>query len=754
MFDTLVNRIMELAVSKPEQLAAAFKKERVTYRALSQKMTAVGSALQKMGIARGDRVVFTAVSKPETAAVYLGIQYCGAVAVFADKNAAPENLAAIYENAGAKLLLTDKPVKDYADRCRIFSLRDLYGSTLQTQPAAYRMPGEEDLAELLFTTGTSGEPKGVMLSYRAVYSILKYTIQGTGMREEDRVLIPLPLNHSFALRVMRAALYLGASVILQNGFLFAKEIEQNITAFSCTALAAVPASMEVIRMQMQDRFAEILSRLRYIEVSAGALSLRQRTELTKLLPDTVIYNNWGSSETGGALFLNVSEAAAEADRGGRPLQGAERPHKSEAEQGGRPLQGAERLHKSEAEQAAVQLHGPESEHGTELLHEPAKEKNGVSELTRIEAAGRPLPCIEVRTLDEDGNVISGDRDHPGRMALRGSMLMSGYWNRKELTREVLKDGWLLTGDMVYTDADGYVYMAGRADDMINAGGEKVFPAEIEHAACQCEGVRECACIGVDDPDEIRGQIPVLFVVPGTHYSKARLQKHLSERLERYKLPGQYIELDELPRNQMSKIDKRKLRALQKSRNTENTLVNPVIQTLLTRRSIRKFTGQKISQPVMDMILKTGCYAPSGHNMQSWKFTVLEKEETILRLKDAAGLAAQKRNVYFYGFENPAAVILVSNDERNPYSIQDASCAAENMMLAAWSYGIGSVWVNVLRHLREEEPVCRLLDEFGLPRGHIVWAALALGYPVSEGVLLAKKKDAVHYADRGLCQGEG
>ena len=211
MFDTLVNRIMELAVSKPEQMAAAFKKERVTYRALSQKMTAVGSALQKMGIARGDRVVFTAVSKPETAAVYLGIQYCGAVAVFADKNAAPENLAAIYENAGAKLLLTDKPVKEYAGRCRIFSLRDLYGSTPQTQPAAYRMPGEEDLAELLFTTGTSGEPKGVMLSYRAVYSILKYTIQGTGMREEDRVLIPLPLNHSFALRVMRAALYLGAS---------------------------------------------------------------------------------------------------------------------------------------------------------------------------------------------------------------------------------------------------------------------------------------------------------------------------------------------------------------------------------------------------------------------------------------------------------------------------------------------------------------------------------------------------------------
>lgn len=686
MFDTLVNRVLVLAVLKPEQTAAVFKKERLTYRGLCQKMAGIGSALQKMGIVRGDRIVFTAVSKPETAAVYLGIQYCGAVAVPADKNAPPQAAASVYELAGAKLLLTDKPMKEYAHRCRTVSLRELYRSGLKTQPAAYQMPGEEELAEILFTAGSTGEPKGVMLSYRAVYSILSHTIQGTGMREDDRVLLPLPLNHSFAMRVMRAALYLGASVILQNGFLFAKEIEQNITTSACTALAAVPASMEVIRMQMQDRFAEVLGRLRYIEVSAGALTVRQRNELARLLPDTVIYNTWGSSETGGALFLNVTEAV--------------------------------------------------KEEGTAAIGR-----------TKAAAAGKPLPCIEVRTLDEDGNVTASDRAHPGRMALRGSMLMSGYWNREQLTKAVLRDGWLLTGDMVYTDKDGYVYMAGRADDLINTGGEKVFPAEIENAACQCEGVRECACIGADDPDEIRGQIPVLFVVPGNHYSREHLHKYLCERLEKYKLPGQYMELDELPRNQMSKTDRRKLRALWENRNQEAVMANPVIQTLLSRRSIRKFTAQKISPPILEMILKTGCYAPSGHNMQSWKFTVLENEKTIQRLKEAAREAALKRNVYFYGFENPAAVILVSNDARNPYGCQDASCAAENMMLAAWSYGIGSVWVNVLQSLRGEEPVCRLLDELGLPRGHIVWAVLALGYPVADGVLLAKKKDAVWYADR-------
>ena len=131
-------------------------------------------------------------------------------------------------------------------------------------------------------------------------------------------------------------------------------------------------------------------------------------------------------------------------------------------------------------------------------------------------------------------------------------------------------------------------------------------------------------------------------------------------------------------------------------------------------------------------------------MQTWRFTVIEDHDKIARLKEATIQTAKEHKVHCYGFENPACIILISNDERNHDGCQDASCAAENIFLAAQSYGIGSVWLNPLMTLRNEEPVKRILDEFCIPARHIVWCMAALGYPLEEGTLLAKKKDVVVY----------
>ena len=679
MFDTLICQIGKYAETQPDKLAAAFKKEQVTFGQLYRKIISVANMLNEEGVKAGDCVVFSALSKPEMIAVYLGIQYVGGIAVFADKNAAAENIAMICREAGAVLLLTDKPMKEYSDCCRIRSLKQIYmGVPENPDGVIYHIPKEDETAEVLFTTGTTGRPKGVMLSYRAVYHIFSNTIEGIGIREDDRVLLPLPLNHSFALRVLRAVLYQGATVILQNGFTFAKEIENNVEQYQCTAMAAVPASLETVRSQMQDRFVPVLGKLRYIEVGAGSLTTGQRLLLTQALPDTVFYNTWGSSETGGALFLNVTEA--------------------------------------------------------------------VRDSQKIKAVGKPLPCVKVQVLDPMGVPMKSDASHPGRMSLRGDMIMSGYWNQEELTAQTIRDGWLLTGDMVYTDDDGYVYMLGRADDIINVGGEKVSPIEVENIASTYPQIRECACIGTEDPNGILGQVPVLFLAVRSGYSEEKLRKYLASKMERYKIPHFFVVVEEIPRNRMKKIDRKALTTLWENRGASD-LVNPVIQAILNRRSIRKFTEQPINEDVLNMILKAGYHAPSGHNMQSWRFTVLEKEETIQKLKKLGQETAALHKVYFYGFENPKIIILVSNDLRNPDGCQDASCAAENMMLAAQSYGIGSVWLNGLMTLRDKEPVKALLDSFGIPENHNIWACIALGYPVAEGAHLKKKEDVVCFADR-------
>lgn len=676
-FDTLVNRISELAKIIPDKMAVAFKKESLTYKELYLKMLGIASILKVNNITANDKVCFSATSKPEMVATYLAIHFCGAVAVFIDKNGTPENIASIYQESESKLLLTDKPMKEYSDKCNILSLRETYAKADEqnTDNLTYIIPNENNLAELLFTTGTTGKPKGVMLSYKSVYNILSNTIEGIGILEDDRVLIPLPLNHSFALRVLRAVLYKGATIILQNGFTFAKEVENNVIMHNCNAMAAVPASYEVMRSQMQDAFAGVLSNMRYIEFGAGSLSIRQRKEITSLLPNTIIYNTWGSSETGGAIFCNVTESV--------------------------------------------------------------KHENKVGSL------GRPLPHVQVKMLDEAGNEIKSDAEHPGRMTLKGDMKMVGYWNMPELSAEILVDDWLLTSDMAYMDSDGDIFMLGRADDIINVGGEKVSPIEVENIAGQYEFIRECACIGVADPDEVLGQVPVLFVVTKTGYSEDELIKFLSTKMERYKFPKEYVVLETIPRNRMQKIDRKELKNIWNNKDNFDYM-NPVMQTILSRHSIRKFTEQDISKAMLDMIVKAGYHAPSGHNMQSWKFTVVTKQEDILRLKENAKIACEANKVHFYGFENPKVLILVSNDNRNTNGCQDASCAAQNIMLAASSYGLGSVWLNPLMTLRNAEPVKTVLDDFGVPENHTVWATIALGYPVSAGAALAKKTDVVNY----------
>lgn len=682
--NTLVQRILELARTKPDAVAVAFKKEKLTYARLAEKIRTIGTELKKRDIQVGDRILFSAVSKPEMVAVYLGIQYAGAIAVFIDKNSTAENAAAVYEDAGASLFLTDKPMKerngkDWGEHCRVASMKQLYAAPAPEKFADYVMPGPEDMAELLFTTGTTGKPKGVILTYKAVYHILSNTIQGIGIREDERLLLPLPLNHSFALRVLRATLYQGAMVVLQNGFAFAKEVENNQTAFDCTAMVAVPASMEILRGQMQDQFVPVMSKFRYIEVGAGSLTIAQRKRLTAELPHTTIYNTWGSSESGGALFTNVTEVSSHPEQ--------------------------------------------------------------------IGAVGKPLPNVEVRVLDEEGNPIQSDREHPGRMALKGDMQMAGYWNRPELTAETLKDGWLLTSDMVYTDPDGYVYMLGRADDIINVGGEKVSPVEVENIACQYEFVKECACIGVADPNEVLGQVPVLYLAVSTGFTESGLQSYLAEKMERYKLPQHYVVVEALPRNRMGKIDRKAIRKLWESQGSEE-LMNPVMQALLSRRSIRRFTDRKIEPEKLDMILKAGYYAPTGRNMQTWRFTVIQNEKNIQHIKEVVKERAVLSKVNVYGFENPACLILISNDTRNATGCQDASCAAENIFLAAHSYGIGSTWLNPLFYLWEDEVIRKMLEGFGVPAGHRVWCMAALGYPAAEGNLPAKKKDVVFYADEG------
>ena len=489
-----LDEVIESGERLPDKEAVVFRRESLTYRELLEGARRMGAFLAANGIKAGDRVMFSAVSKPETLVIYLGCQWIGAVSVFADKYGTDENLAALVKECEASIFLAGKLPKTDMGDAKVTLIKEAVEASKEMAETSRYTPNASECSEMIFTTGTTGRPKGVMLSFGAVASIIEHTIAGIGISESDRTLVPLPLHHSFSLRVVRSLLASGATVVLQNGLAMAREVEINQTEHFCDSMIAVPVSMELLRDQMKERFYEIMGRFDRIEVGAGSLTTEQRKRLAEKLPDTRIMNTWGSSETGGALFINVSETAKD------PVL--------------------------------------------------------------VSALGKPLPDIEVEVVDSDGAVIEGTGpDHVGRLVLGGGMIMSGYYGRPELNAETLVDGKLRTNDLVYLDDFGYLHMLGRADDIINVGGEKVSPIEVENIASEFPDLRECACVGVPDPEGKMGQVPVLFYAADKDIAETEFRKYLAPLMEKYKMPSYYVRVEAVPRNKMQKIDRKAVREL-------------------------------------------------------------------------------------------------------------------------------------------------------------------------------------------------
>lgn len=691
MKTTIIADLKRYAQELPGKPAVSDKHVQLTYAELLTKVQRETVILQEHGVTCADKIAVLAVSKVDYVISYLAVQYLGAVSVPIDKSLGAAAVQSICEQTQVKLLIGDE--KHKLETVPFLALKELTKQVLAGDDAgkemaeAAKITDMEQPAEMLFTSGTTGTPKGVVLSYRAISASMENTSRGNGLKREDVMLLPLPLGHSFGMRVLRACIHMGASVVLQNGFVFAKDTQKSIDTFGCTTMACVPASLSVMELQMKEQLSDILGKLRYIEFGAGSLSPQKKKELTALLPRTEIHNTWGSTETGGAIFLNLPK-----------------------------------------------------------------------QLDHYQAIGKPLESVTVRIYREDGTEVTGyGPDESGKMWLQGDLEMSGYWKRETETAKALVDGWLVTNDLVYRDENGFIYMLGRADDMINTGGEKVSPVEVENVASGYEQIKECACVGAPDPKGILGEIPVLFVVPKTEpFNEDGLQQYLSERIERFKLPQVCILLEKLPRNRMQKLDRRMLRTIYKEKmesgqadkkekeNSDSSTAKEMIRCIKSRHSVRCFQERPISPEILEEILECGIYAPSGKNMQTWRFTVLTDTAQIQQWKSMVIERAAEKKVRVSGFENPAVLILISNDIRNQNGVKDASCAAENIMLAANAYGIGSVWINALSTLCDDDEIRHQLQEWEIPDRHQVYAMIALGYPESEAKSPKRNLNVIHY----------
>ena len=181
---------------------------------------------------------------------------------------------------------------------------------------------------------------------------------------------------------------------------------------------------------------------------------------------------------------------------------------------------------------------------------------------KVNCIGKPVTTAEVLIVDSEHQPVEDpSAERTGYLAFRGAMNMSGYWKNPELTKSIMQDGIIYTKDIGYKDAENWVYMLGRDDDIINFGGVKINPADIEEAAMKCPGVFDCGCVGCPDP--VSGQTPWLFVQfePDSDHEIKTVSVWLSQNLDREKMPNRIIEIDELPRTFNGKLLRRDLRKL-------------------------------------------------------------------------------------------------------------------------------------------------------------------------------------------------
>lgn len=164
--------------------------------------------------------------------------------------------------------------------------------------------------------------------------------------------------------------------------------------------------------------------------------------------------------------------------------------------------------------------------------------------------------------------------------------------------------------------------------------------------------------------------------------------------------------------------------------------NQIIQNILSRRSIRSYSDQQVSDEHLELLMKTALYAPSGRNMQSWKFTAVTNQEIITKLYTTIGKILNRNS---YNFYNAPALIIPSNDRDNSLGKEDNACALQNIFLASHSLGIGSYWINQLNGICDNPEIREILDQLEIPKEHIVYGFAGLGYNSGEAKGIVDKK---------------
>ena len=489
----IATNLKQSACYFPDRIAVLEGNKQVTFSEFNHDASQIASALVNTGIQPGEYVALCAPNSYAWLVFYFGVLKAGAVAVTFSHLLTKDELSRILTDCQPKILYTAdeklddlKDIKDNSNIKQIISNQgDIsYARFLKKGNADFQMVerNRKDTAVILYTGGTTGTPKGAMLSHENIQTSVFNVTYYERSTEQDRALCFLPLNHVFAqIHITNSTVYSGGGLVIQSAFDLENALE-DIQRFQITKFYAVPTIY--IRFLEIENLKEKMKSIRYCFSSAASMA-------------TDVVKEW-KTQTG----LNIHEAYGM------------------------------------TESASMVTYNHYYRHV-------------------VGSVGTPANLVEIQIRDFDGNTLT--QGNQGEICICGPNMTKGYLNKPEETKNAFWENWFRSGDIGFTDADGYLYIVDRLKDMIITAGENVYPREIEELLYSRKEVLECAVVGL--PDRKYGERVTAFIVAqkDKNVDAMALKSFLKKRLVGFKVPKEFICVEELPKNNAGKLLKREIR---------------------------------------------------------------------------------------------------------------------------------------------------------------------------------------------------
>ena len=508
--------LMVTSAIAPDRPAIIFEEKQYSFTDLQTRSTKLANALQGMGIGKGDRVAYCDVNTNQCLETYFACAKAGAIYVPLNFRARAEEIEFMIQDSGATVALAGERyypifeeikgrlpnVKHYIGLGKHHQGWHEYEKVIAgaAEDEVFTDTDEADLTILMFTAGTTGKPKGVMLAHRNFSEYVTNNVTPADPDVEEKNILTVPMYHIAGIQAVMAAVYGGRTLVVQRQF-DAEDWMRLVQTHKVGRAMMVPTMLKQLMDHPSFKKYD-LSTLKVITYGAAPMPLEVIKRAIQELPNSRFINAFGQTESA----------------------------------------------------ATITMLGPEDHdiRGTTPAERELK-------LKRLGSIGKPLPDVEVRIMGEDGSFLPTGQ--VGEIVAKGGRIMKGYWKQEKATSTTIdKNGWLHTGDLGYQDEGGYIFLAGRAKDIIKRGGEMISPEEVENCILEHPGIEDVAIIGVPDTEWGERVRACAVKKAGHNATEAEIIEWCRGRLASFKKPESVIFIDEIPRNPMGKILKKDLRA--------------------------------------------------------------------------------------------------------------------------------------------------------------------------------------------------